>query len=91
MRTEPFTPKKKPKKEVDYFWKHQTSQDYDTTFDNSIPFRKNDPLWITYFKIQGVSGLHFVPNTKYEKSFTTAAFISLNRFLSPVDDYVTTN
>ena len=25
LRTEPFTPKKKPKKEVDYFWKHQTS------------------------------------------------------------------
>ncbi len=25
MRTEPFTPKKKPKKEVDHFWKHQTS------------------------------------------------------------------
>ncbi len=24
-RTEPFTPKKNPKKEVDYFWKHQTS------------------------------------------------------------------
>ena len=24
LRTEPFTPKKKPKKEVDYFWKHQT-------------------------------------------------------------------
>jgi len=25
LQTEPFTPKKKPKKEVDYFWKHQTS------------------------------------------------------------------
>ena len=24
-RTEPFTPKKNPKKEVDYFWKHQTN------------------------------------------------------------------
>ena len=36
-------------------------QDYDTVFDNSIPFRKNDPLRITYFRIQGVPGLHFVP------------------------------
>jgi hypothetical protein len=56
VRTEPFTPKKKPKKEVDYFWKHQTSNSrlYDTVFDNSIPFCKNDPLRITYFKIQSV-------------------------------------
>ena len=36
----------------------QVIQDYDTVFDNSIPFRKNDPLRITYFKIPGV---HFVP------------------------------
>jgi hypothetical protein len=45
------------------FPKHQTSnsilfgntkqviQDYDTVFDNSIPFRKNDLLRITYFRI----------------------------------------
>ena len=39
----------------------QVIQDYDTVFDNSIPFRKNDPHWITYFRIQGVPGLHFVP------------------------------
>ncbi len=39
----------------------QVIQDYDTVFDNSIPFRKNDPLRITYFRIQGVPGLHFVP------------------------------
>ena len=47
------------------FPKHQTSnsilfgntkqviQDYDTVFDNSIPFRKNDLLRITYFRIPG--------------------------------------
>ncbi len=29
----------------------QAIQDYDTVFDNSIPFRKNDPLRITYFRI----------------------------------------
>jgi len=39
----------------------QVIQDYDSVFDNSIPFRKNDLLRITYFKIQGVPGLHFVP------------------------------
>jgi hypothetical protein len=41
----------------------QVIQDYDTlaAFDNSIPFRKNDPLRITYFRIPGVSGLNFVP------------------------------
>ena len=36
----------------------QVIQDYDTVFDNSIPFRKNDPLRITYFRIPGVPGLH---------------------------------
>jgi len=39
----------------------QAIQDYDTVFDNSIPFRKNDLLRITYFRIPGVPGLHFVP------------------------------
>ena len=39
----------------------QVIQDYDTVFDNSIPFRKNDLLRITYFRIPGVPGLHFVP------------------------------
>jgi len=45
----------------------QVIQDYDTVFDNSIPFRKNDLLRITYFTIPGVQysvsvpGLHFVP------------------------------
>jgi hypothetical protein len=34
----------------------QVIQDYDTVFDNSIPFRKNDPLRITYFRIPGVPG-----------------------------------
>jgi hypothetical protein len=33
----------------------------DTVFDNSILFRKNDQLRITYFRIPGVPGLHFVP------------------------------
>ena len=33
----------------------------DRVFDNSILFRKNDLLRITYFRIQGVTGLHFVP------------------------------
>jgi len=61
LRTEPFTPKNQPKKEVDYFWKHQAIQDYDTVFDNSISFRKNDLLLITYFRIPDVPGLHFVP------------------------------
>ena len=31
-----------------------TIQDYDTVFDNSIPFCKNDLLRITYFRIPGV-------------------------------------
>jgi len=39
----------------------QVIQDYDTVFDNSILFRKNDLLRITYFRISGVPGLHFVP------------------------------
>jgi hypothetical protein len=39
----------------------QVIQDYDTAFDNSILFRKNDLLRITYFRIPGVPGLHFVP------------------------------
>jgi len=39
----------------------QVIQDYDTVFDNSIPFRKNDLQRITYFRITGVPGLHFVP------------------------------
>ena len=39
----------------------QVIQDYDTVFDNSIPFRKNDLQRITYFRIPGVPGLHFVP------------------------------
>ncbi len=37
VRTKPFTPKKKRKKEVDYFWKHQKSiSDYDKEFDSSL-------------------------------------------------------
>ena len=32
----------------------QVIQDYDTVFDNSIPFCKNDLLQITYFRIPGV-------------------------------------
>ena len=39
----------------------QVIQDYDTVFANSIPFRKNDPLQITYLRIPDVTGLHFVP------------------------------
>ena len=41
----------------------QVIQDYDTVFDNSIPFRKNDPLRITYFRIPGVPGLHLCLGT----------------------------
>ena len=58
----PFTPKKKPKKEVDYFWKHQTSNSrLRHSIGHSIPFRKNVLLRITYFRIPDVPGLHFVP------------------------------
>ena len=39
----------------------QVIQDYDTVFDNSILFRINDLLRITYIRIPGVPGLHFVP------------------------------
>jgi hypothetical protein len=47
LATKPFTPKKKPKKEVHYFWKHQKSiSDYDKVFENSIPFGKKDLLQI---------------------------------------------
>ena len=43
----------------------QVIQDYDTVFDNhSIPFRKNDPLRITYFRIPGVPGLHLCLGTE---------------------------
>ena len=35
----------------------QAIQDYDTVSDNSIPFRKNDLLRITYFRIPGVPAL----------------------------------
>jgi len=39
----------------------QVIQDYDTVFDYSIPFRKNDLLRITHLRMPGVPGLHFVP------------------------------
>ena len=67
------------------FPKHQTSnsilfgntkqviQDYDTVFDNSIPYRKNDLLRITYFRIPGVPGLHFVPWHRDTRPVTGAA------------------
>ena len=62
LRTDPFTPKKKPKKEVDYFWKHQTSNSrLRHSIGHSIPFRKNVLLRITYFRIPDVPGLYFVP------------------------------
>ena len=63
LRTEPFTPKKKQKRKLTVSGNtKQVIQDYDTVFDNSaIPFRKNDLLRITYFRIPGVPGLHFVP------------------------------
>ena len=51
----------------------QVIQDYDTVFDNSIPFRKNDPLRITYFRIPGVPGLHFVPWHRGSGSLGAAA------------------
>jgi hypothetical protein len=39
--TTPRPPKKEPKKEVDYFWRHQPSNlDYDKAIENSIPSRK---------------------------------------------------
>ena len=40
----------------------QVIQDYDTVFDNSILFPKNDLLQITSFRIPGVPGLHFAGN-----------------------------
>ena len=49
----------------------QVIQDYDTVFDNSIPFRKNDLLRITYFRMQGVPGLHFVPGDGLEYNLKT--------------------
>jgi hypothetical protein len=69
VRTKPFTAKKKPKKEVDFLRKHQTStSDYDNVFDNSISFRQKDLLRIQVFRIPGVPGLsgrthllHFAP------------------------------
>ena len=35
----------------------QVIQDYDTVFDNSIPFRKNDPLRILECSVPGLPGL----------------------------------
>ena len=49
----------------------QVIQDYDTVFDNSIPFRKNDLLRITYFRMPGVPGLHFVPGDGLEYNLKT--------------------
>ena len=58
----PFTPKRTQKRKLTIFGNtKQVIQDYDTVFDNSIPLRKNDLLRITYFRIPGVPGLHFVP------------------------------
>jgi len=55
LRTEPFTPKKKQKRKLTVSGNtKQVIQDYDTVFDNSIPFRKNDLPRITYFRIPGV-------------------------------------
>ena len=57
MRREPFTPKKKPKRKLTIFGNtKQVIQDYDTVFDNLIPFRKIVLLRITYFRIPGVQG-----------------------------------
>ena len=54
--------KRTPKRKLTIFENtKQVIQDYDTVFDNSIPLRKNDLLRITYFRIPGVPGLHFVP------------------------------
>jgi hypothetical protein len=53
--------KRTPKRKLTIFENtKQVIQDYDTVFDNSI-LRKNDLLRITYFRIPGVPGLHFVP------------------------------
>ena len=49
----------------------QVIQDYDTVFDNSIPLRKNDLLRITYFRMPGVPGLHFVPGDGLEYNLKT--------------------
>jgi hypothetical protein len=55
VRTKPFTPKKKPKKDVDYFWKHQKNiSDYDKVFENSISFRKKDLLRIKILEYRAI-------------------------------------
>ena len=43
----------------------QVIQDYDTVFDNSIPFRKNDPLRIYECSVPGLQGTKAgLPGTK---------------------------
>jgi hypothetical protein len=67
------------------FPKHQTSnsilfgntkqviQDYDTIFDNSIPFRKNDLLRITYFRIPG-EPMQGIPRTFWQNLYTNFVY-----------------
>jgi len=50
----------------------QVIQDYDTVFDNSIPFRKNDLLRITYFRIP------VVPGTRLSLSYDRRSSISVS-------------
>ncbi len=54
----------------------QVIKDYDTVFDNSIPFRENDLLRITYFRIPGVPGLHFVPGHRGSECLGAAALVT---------------
>ncbi len=60
--------KKKPKKEVDYFWKHQTSNSrlrYSIWQFDYLPQKWPTTDYCsnkhTHFRIPGVPGLHFVP------------------------------
>ena len=69
----------------------QVIQDCDTVFDNSILFRvrKNDLLRITYFRIPGVPGLHFVPWHRGSGCLTGAAADEHNLNVVDCDTSVT--
>ena len=59
----------------------QVIQDYDTVFDNSIPFRKNDLLRITYFRL-GIPGVPQGPHSRAALSschWQVTAFVPWHR------------
>jgi hypothetical protein len=51
----------------------QVIQDYDTVFENSIPFRKNDLLQIAFFRIPGVPVRAFAPRPRVSRDHLGAA------------------